>query len=77
MKKKIGLLMLLLMGSLLIVSSAFAHTAPPCNDTNGSGSPSGLEYAKHHIVPMAKANNLGDGGHKPGVSHQGFSACQQ
>lgn len=77
MKKKVGLLMLVLLGSLMLVGSAFAHTAPPCNDTNGDGSASGYEYAKHHIVPMAQAQNLGNGGHKPGVIHQGFSACQQ
>jgi hypothetical protein len=51
-----------------------AHTAPPCNDTNGDGSSSGQEYAQHHIVPLAQGGMLGNGGHKPG-NHQGFNAC--
>jgi hypothetical protein len=53
---------------------ASAHNAPPCNDYNGDGSPSGQEYAQHHIVPLAKDGMLGNGGHKPGM-HHGFNAC--
>lgn len=51
--------------------SAFAHPAPPCNDTNMDGRPSGHEYAEHHIVPLAHDGLLGQG-HKPGT-HRGFS----
>jgi hypothetical protein len=53
-----------------------AHTAPPCNDYNEDGSPSGREYAQHHIVPMAKDGKLGNEGHKPGA-HHGFNACHE
>ncbi|MDH3306803.1 MAG: hypothetical protein OEO77_04720 [Acidimicrobiia bacterium] len=53
---------------------AFAHSAPPCNDTNGDGMPSGREYAKHHIVPLAHDGALGNEGHKPGAD-RGFSFC--
>ena len=51
-----------------------AHTVGPCNDTNGDGSPSGVEYGIHHISSFAQAGLLGHGGHIPG-SHQGFSVC--
>lgn len=62
--------------ALLIASTAVAaaHTAPPCNDTDGDGSPSGAEYAAHHISALAQIGGLGNGGHKPG-SHMGFSLC--
>ena len=53
---------------------ASAHSAPPCNDTNGDGSPSGAEYAAHHIRALAVEGGLGAGGHKPGT-HRGFSLC--
>ena len=43
------------------------HSAPPCNGD-------GRDYAEHHIVPLATAGKLGNGGHKPG-GHQGFSLC--
>ncbi|WP_108025028.1 hypothetical protein [Melghirimyces profundicolus] len=55
--------------------AAEAHQAPPCNDSNGDGSPSGQEYAHHHIVPMAQSGHLGNDGHKPGT-HRGFSVCR-
>jgi hypothetical protein len=58
-------------GALGVTSTA---AAPPCNDTNGDGAPSGQEYAQYHIVPLAQAGQLGAGGHIPG-SHQGFSLC--
>jgi len=46
------------------------HAAGPCDE-----GATGLAYAQHHIVPLAKTRNLGTGiGHKPG-SHQGFSIC--
>jgi len=51
-----------------------AAQAPPCNDTNGDGSPSGFEYAQYHVAALAKEGALGAGGHKPGT-HHGFSAC--
>lgn len=68
---------LLLFALVLIVGlapAAWAQAAPPCNDTDGDGSPSGQEYAAHHIVPLAQGGMLGNGGHVPG-SHRGFSAC--
>lgn len=58
----------------MAIPAAFAHVAPPCNDTNGDGMPSGHEYAQHHISAMAKEGMLGNDGHKPG-SHRGFSVC--
>ena len=67
----------LLLALMLIVGlapGALAQAAPPCNDTDGDGSPSGREYAAHHIVPLAQGGMLGNGGHIPG-SHRGFSAC--
>ncbi|MGH3666255.1 MAG: hypothetical protein ACRDU8_09265 [Egibacteraceae bacterium] len=54
---------------------ASAQALPPCNDADGDGSPSGLEYAQHHIVPLAQMGELGAGGHIPG-RHRGFSACR-
>jgi hypothetical protein len=65
----IGLLVFAI--AMMAVSTAFA--APPCNDADGNGSPSGYEYAHNHIVPLAHDGTLGQG-HKPG-SHHGFSAC--
>lgn len=69
-------LLLLLVGMLILSLTvpALAHTAPPCADTDGDGSASGHEYAQHHIVSLARAGELGAGGHIPG-SHQGFSLC--
>lgn len=58
----------------LALAGASAAQAPPCNDTNGDGSPSGQEYAQFHITALAQEGMLGNGGHKPG-SHRGFSAC--
>ena len=62
--------------ALLLATTAVAgaHSAPPCNDSNGDGSPSGAEYAAHHIAFLAQERGLGNGGHKPG-SHMGFSLC--
>ncbi len=67
-----GLGALFLLGSL--VGGAAAHTAPPCNDADGDGSPSGREYAAHHIAALAHEQGLGSGGHIPGA-HRGFSLC--
>lgn len=60
-------------GALALAGGSPAQ-APPCNDTNGDGSPSGQEYAHFHIAALAHEGGLGDGGHKPG-SHHGFSVC--
>ena len=57
---------------LMVGAPAFAHQAGPCTP---SADPGHSEFAKHHIVPLAQAGMLGAGGHKPGVEHQGFSAC--
>jgi hypothetical protein len=72
--KKLVLVLLIVVFVLSLAAPAFAHTAPPCNDTDGDGSPSGKEYAAHHISALAKEGNLGADGHKPG-SHRGFSLC--
>lgn len=70
--KKVLFLVLIFAIALLTVSTAFAAEAP-CFDADGDGSPSGFEYAKNHIVPLAHDGVLGQG-HKPG-SHHGFSLC--
>ncbi|RPI87238.1 MAG: hypothetical protein EHM41_05680 [Chloroflexi bacterium] len=67
-------LALVLAISLMAFSPASAHMAPPCNDSDGDGSPSGQEYAEHHIAALAQAGMLGSGGHVPGT-HHGFSLC--
>ena len=69
--KKLLILLLVFAIAMMIVPTAFA--APPCNDADGDGSPSGYEYAKNHIVPFAHDGTLGQG-HKPGA-HHGFSTC--
>ena len=74
MKKKMVILGLVLMLTFALATPALAHNAPPCNDANVDGSPSGAEYAAHHIVLLATGGNLGAGGHVPG-SHGGFSLC--
>lgn len=60
--------------SLGAANVALAQPAPPCNDTDGDGSPSGQEYAHYHIVALARSGGMGAGGHVPG-SHNGFSVC--
>ena len=74
MFRKAMIVVLIVMVALVAVLPVAAHSAPPCNDTDGDGSPSGYEYAQHHIRPNAQAGNLGADGHIPG-SHQGFSVC--
>jgi len=74
MKKNLLVMSLMLLLTLSLATPVFAHTAPPCNDTNCDGSPNGAEYAAHHIVPLAKDGALGNDGHKPGA-HRGFSIC--
>lgn len=70
----IGVLLLVL----LMAPAASAHSAGPCDDSDGDGAPSGAEYAAHHIVPLATAGMLGaepsGNVHVPGA-HMGFSAC--
>ena len=56
--------------ALATAAPAGAHTAGPC----GNDGPGNSGYATHHIVPNAKAGDLGNDGHKPGT-HQGYSAC--
>ena len=64
---------------LLAIVAPAAFAAPPCNN-NGTpvddvaAGATGADYAKHHIVPLAKARGLGAGGHMPG-DHMGFSTC--
>lgn len=74
MKKKLIVLSLVLLLTLTLATPVFAHSASPCNDTDGDGSPSGQEYAAHHIVPLATSGMLGGGEHTPGA-HHGFSLC--
>ncbi len=72
MKRNLMILGLVILVAMAFAAPAFAHVAPPCND---SGEPGNSDYAKHHIKPLAQAGGLGEGGHKPGVAHQGFSVC--
>lgn len=72
--RRLTLLLLVVVLTLGLTVPAFAHNAGPCNDDNGDGSPSGREYAEHHIVALATVGGIGADGHKPG-SHQGFSLC--
>lgn len=69
--RKLLIIFLVLLVALVSVVPAFAHSAPPCND---SGEPGNSDYAQHHIVPLATTGALGHGGHVPGT-HQGFSLC--
>ena len=46
-----------------------AHQAP-CEEAAGPGH---SEYARHHIVPLAKGGGLAAAGHVPGTEHQGFA----
>ncbi len=75
MKKKLATLAFVgALAATALPAATSAHTAPPCNDTDGDGAPSGREYAAHHISAMAKEGMLGEGDHIPG-SHHGFSLC--
>ena len=72
MRKKIATALTVAMTSALMVGApAFAHQAP-CEETAGPGH---SEYAKHHIVPLAKAGGLGAGGHIPGEHHGYAGLC--
>ena len=71
MKRRLLLIVLILALALVAVVPAFAHSAPPCND---SGDPGHSDYAQHHIRALALEGELGSGGHVPGA-HQGYSLC--
>jgi hypothetical protein len=47
------------------------HQAGPCTPSEDPGH---SEYAQHHIVVLAEAGALGNGGHIPG-DHHGFGGC--
>lgn len=68
----------LIAAALAMATTAAAHNAGPCND---SDEPGHSAYAQHHIRPVAHSGDAGavdhdgDGAaHTPG-SHQGYSAC--
>lgn len=71
MRRNMLILVIVLLVALVTVFPAFAHSAPPCNN---SGEPGNSDYAQHHIKALATEGKLGEGGHMPG-SHQGFSRC--
>ena len=75
MNRKLLAICLSLVFVLALATPVLAESAPPCNDTDGDGFPSGREYARYHVVPMAQAGELGAGGHVPG-EHMGFSFCK-
>jgi hypothetical protein len=59
---------------LIAISTAPAyasHQAGPCTPSEDPGH---SEYAQHHIVVLAQAGMLGNGGHVPG-EHNGFGGC--
>ena len=68
------LLMLAATAGALVLAGGSGAQAPPCNDGDGDGSPSGREYAQFHVTQLAHEGMLGAGGHKPG-EHHGFSLC--
>jgi hypothetical protein len=73
MKRKLAIVAAsaFVMSSLMVAPALADHNVGPCNDVEEPGNSA---YAKHHIVPVAKAQGMGHDGHKPG-SHQGFSIC--
>ena len=71
MRTRLLIVVIAVIAMMSLTLGALAHSAPPCND---SGEPGNSDYAKHHIVALAKDGALGNGGHKPGA-HQGFSLC--
>ena len=68
--RKLLIVILVLLISLVVAVPVFADGLPPCND---SGDPGNSDYAKHHIAFLAKQGVIGHG-HVPGT-HQGFSDC--
>lgn len=78
--KKLALITLVLAVLSLGVSAVRGHgehdmheAMEPCNDEHMDGTPSGHEFAHHHVVHMAHMGMLGKG-HNPGM-HKGFSSC--
>ena len=71
MRRRLAVVLITVAATMSLATAASAHNAGPCNDGGGPGN---SDYATHHIVVLAHAGNLGDGGHKPGT-HQGFSSC--
>jgi len=71
MRKRLAVATVTVLATMTLAMGASAHSAPPCND---SGEPGNSDYAKHHIVALAKVGSLGHGGHIPGT-HQGYSLC--
>jgi hypothetical protein len=58
--------------ALSMAPSALAdHQAGPCTPSEDPGH---SEFAQHHIVVLAEAGMLGNGGHKPG-EHHGVGGC--
>lgn len=74
MRRRIAIVSMAVAALVVPAGSASAHAAAPCDDTDGDGSPSGVEFATHHIVPLAQDGMLGEGGHLPGT-HMGFALC--
>ena len=69
MRRRLAVVIVTVMATMTLAMGASAdHNVGPCND---SGEPGNSDYATHHIVPA----ELGNDAHKPGVSHNGFSAC--
>jgi hypothetical protein len=72
MRKKLATAFALAVVSAFTIGApAFAHQAP-CEETAGPGH---SEYAKHHVVPLAKSGELGAGGHIPGEHHGYAGLC--
>jgi hypothetical protein len=70
-KKMATALAFAVVSALTVGAPAFAHQAP-CEEDEGPGH---SEYAKHHVVPLAKEGELGSGGHKPGEHHGYAGLC--
>jgi hypothetical protein len=71
MRKRMAVIVAALVATMTLSLGASAHSALPCDD---SGEPGNSDYAKHHIVALAKVGALGNDGHVPG-DHRGFSLC--
>jgi len=72
MNKRIVALSAGIVMALSTAPSALAdHQAGPCTPSEDPGH---SEYAQHHIVVLAEAGMLGNGGHKPG-EHHGVGGC--
>jgi hypothetical protein len=68
------LLAALLVGLLTLAFSGGSVSAHgPCDDIDGDGSASGMEYGQFHISSHAP-HGVALGAHNPGT-HQGFSLC--